>query len=70
MKNCLERLREPFKKVLFSRLVDYPLTTQDLIDDLEANVSFMNLKLETVHSVLTMGPPTNLISDIFNMFED
>jgi len=70
MGSCLERLKEPFKKELFSRLADYPLTTQDLIDDLEANVSFMNLKFETLHSVLTMGPSTNLISDIFDMFED
>lgn len=70
MENCLERLKEPFKKELFNRLVDYPLSTQDFIDDLEANVSFMSLKFETLHSVLTMGPSTNLISDIFLMFED
>ena len=63
---CYERLNSTITTKLLKKSIEYPLTTQEIIDDLKSCVAITELKFDTILELMSLLS-TN-VNDIFNMF--
>ena len=67
MSTCYERLNPIITTKLEEKLVNFPLTAQEVIDDLNLNVAITELKFNTILELMSFETTVS-VNDVFNMF--
>ena len=67
MSTCYERLDSTIVAKLSKKSTEFPLTTKDILDDLNSNVAITELKFDTILELMSFESTTN-VNDIFNLF--
>ena len=67
MSTCYERLNPTIITKLEEKLVNFPLTAQEIIDDLNSNVAITELKFNTILELMSFETTVS-VNSVFNMF--